>query len=131
MNGVNSAARFEAAKTLLNFAFANCARIELRPETAIAPVPVRLGTADAVQPVCNGPESVLLEKSRTAALRCEVELPKCVEAPVKRGDALGKLIVSASEGVLYEMPLVAADDVDRMGIFQIFSQLFLVFVGKN
>ncbi len=131
MNGVNSAARFEAAKTLLNYAFANCARIELRPEAAIAPIPVRLGTADAVQPVCDGPECVLLEKSRTAALRCEVELPPCVEAPVKRGDALGTLIVSSSEGVLYEVPLVAADDVERMGIFQIFSLLFRVFVGKN
>ncbi len=131
MNGVNSAARFEAAKTLLNYAFANCTRIELRPEAAIAPIPVRLGTADAVQPVCDGPECVLLEKSRTSALRCEVELPECVEAPVKRGDALGTLIVSSSEGVLYEVPLVAADDVERMGIFQIFSLLFRVFVGKN
>jgi hypothetical protein len=39
--------------------------------------------------------------------------------------------VSSSEGVLYEVPLVAADDVERMGIFQIFSLLFRVFVGKN
>ena len=131
MNGVNSAARFEAAKTLLNYAFASCARIELRPESAIAPVPVRLGMADAVQPVCDGPECVLLEKSKTAALHREIELLEYVEAPVKRGDVLGRLIVSASGCAVYEVPLVAADDVDRMGTFQIFSLLFRVFVGKN
>ncbi len=131
MKGVNSAARFEAAKTLLSYAFANCTLADLRPEAAIAPIPVDLGTADAVQPVCDGPVSMLLEKSRAAALQYDVQLPERVEAPVRSGDALGKLIVRSGSETVCDIPLVAADDIYRMGTFQIFLTLFRIFVGKN
>lgn len=131
MNGVNSAARFEAAKTLLNYAFANYVCVDLSPKEALAPIPVRLGAADAVQPVCSGEGAILLEKSAAADITSEVRLPELVDAPVRRGDALGTLVVSAGENVIAEIPIVAADDVDRMGTIQVFWRLFRIFVGKN
>lgn len=131
MNGVNSAARFEAAKTLLNYAFANYARVELAPVEAVAPIPVKMGVADAVQPICTGTGSMLLEKSRAASLQCEVRLPEYVEAPVCRGDQLGTLVVTSGANTLCELPIVAADDVARMGAFQVYMRLFRVFVGGN
>ena len=131
MKGVNSAARFEAAKTLLNYAFANYKRVSLQPEEAIPPVPVRLGTADAVQPVCPGAEAILLEKSRASGLHYEVQLPEVLEAPIKSGDMLGRLIVSANGSTLCELPLVSADDVARMGLFQVFGTLFRLYVGQK
>ncbi len=129
MNGVNSAARFEAAKTLLNYAFANYACVDLTPREAVAPIPVKMGVADAVQPICTGTGNMLLEKSRAVSLQCEVRLPEYVEAPVRRGDQLGTLVVTSGANTLCELPIVAADDVARMGAFQVFMRLFRVFVG--
>ncbi len=131
LNGVNSAARFEAAKTLLNYAFSNYKLVSLLPDEAIAPIPVRLGTADAVQPVCAGQTSVLLEKRLAAGLEYELILPDSLEAPVVCGQQIGKLVVSANGTALGEIPVLASEDVAKMGPFHIFARLFYVLVGKN
>ena len=131
LNGVNSAARFEAAKTLLDYAFANYACVELSPDEALAPIPVILGTTDAVQPVCTGAGNILLEKADAASLTCEVQLTESAEAPVRRGDVLGKLIAKTGSGTIYELPIVAADDIERMGVFQLYWRMFHMFVGEQ
>ena len=131
MRGVNSSARFEAAKTLLNYAFSNYASVSLRPEAPFPPVPVHMGTAEAVQPVCSGPEAALLEKSLCGSLQFEIELPESLEAPIRKGDQIGTLTVSAGEKILYAFPLVSLDEVPRMGPIQAFAALFRIFVGKN
>ena len=58
-------------------------------------------------------------------------LPEVLEAPIKSGDMLGRLIVSANGSTLCELPLVSADDVARMGLFQVFGTLFRLYVGQK
>lgn len=131
LKGQSGDARFEAAKTLLNYAFANYALVSLRPDYALAPIAVELGTADVVQPVCTGPENVLIEKNKAASVSYSLELPEAIHAPVQCGDVLGTLIVRTSDETLAEIPVVAADTVDRMGLFQVFKSLFELMVGKE
>lgn len=131
LKGTSSDERFEAAKKLLNYAFANYTLANLRPEAALAPIPVNLGTADAVQPIFDGPETMLMEKTGAAAMEYSLEIPEQLEAPVLAGEALGQLTVRSGETVLAEIPVVAAENVERMNVFQVFSVLFKCMVGKN
>ena len=130
LKGSTSAERFEAAKTLLNYGFANYTLASLRPEKALAPIPVELGTVDAVQPVFDGPETLLMEKGTASALEYELQLPEIIQAPVEAGAPLGTLLVRSGTELLAEIPVVADQSVERMGVFQVFLQLFQVLVGQ-
>ncbi len=131
LKGENSDARFEAAKTLLNYAFANYTSVPIRPADGLASIPVKLGKSDFVQPVCLGSEALLLEKARASEIEYITELPEYLEAPIQSGDILGRLLVRANGETLAELDIAAAHDVDRMGAFQIFSELFSLLVGKK
>lgn len=121
--------RFESAKALLSFGFANYALANVTPEQALPPVPVLLGQVDTVQPVPQGAPTVLLEKGQAGSLTQSVSLCSDVEAPVEEGQVLGKLTVSAGDQVVAEIPLVAAYGVERLsalGIFRgLLQQLFM------
>lgn len=125
MHGATSDERFESAKTLLNFAFANYAVCPLRSAEALPPVAVRLGEYNSVQPIYGGEEGVLLEKSRLSALTYEVELPESVDAPVSQGQQLGELRVSCGGEIVAVSPLVADRAVEKLTTPKIFSRLIL------
>lgn len=124
MHGATSNERFESAKTLLSYAFANYSLISLRPSGALPPVPVELGRAGAVQPVFDGPETALVERGRAAGLEATLELAEIVKAPVGRGQVLGRYSLRNSGGELIaETAVVAGDDVPMMTKFEIFLSL--------
>lgn len=123
MHCATSPERFDDAKALLNYAFANYTNVKLRSPQALPPVLVELGETESVQPVCSGKESMLLEKSGAKDLKYEVALPESVPAPVTRGQALGELIVSSGDRELARVPLVAADAVERLSLSQIYGRL--------
>lgn len=131
LKGENSDLRFEAAKTLLNYAFANYTCVSLRPEQAIQPIPVKLGTSDCVQPVFSGDETMLLEKAKVSDLEYKLQLPQILEAPIKSGEIIGKLIVCSGGECIAEIDLASGESVDRMGTIHVFSHLFRLLVGKE
>lgn len=131
LKGESSDARFNAARALLDYAFANYTLVSMRPSEALPPIPVEMGVCDVVQPVCMGEEMMLMEKSGANAIRYELQLPDGLLAPIQEGDVIGKLVVASDEKVIQEIDIVSADFVDRMGLFQVFSSLFQCLVGKK
>ncbi len=121
----SSSHRFEDAKALLNWGFANYTLI--RPDDGIQPepIPVTLGTLEAVTPVLDNSGPILLEKSKAAAVKRELELPERLEAPVEAGQTLGTLRVKAGDQLLAELPLTAAEPVPRLRFGQIWLKLLL------
>ena len=93
MHAPSSNDRFDSAKALLNYGFANYAITPVYPEQAVPPVPVLLGTRDTVQPVTARECSILLEKSKAGTVTTQMELAPQVEAPVEAGQKLGELRV--------------------------------------
>lgn len=114
MKGPTSAQRFDDAKTLLSYGFSTYALKKIVPETALAPLPVNLGTQATVQPVLSPDNALLLEKAQTGDLRQQLSLPETVESPVAKGDTLGTLSVSVGEEVIAELPILAGEDVPRI-----------------
>ena len=122
----SSVDRFESAKTLLNAAFGSYALVPVVPSEALPPVTVKLGTADAVQPVLPADCAALVEKSKAGKLRCEPVLPETLDAPVAAGQEIGSLSVYAGEELIQTLPLCAGQDVARMNVWQRFLALVSV-----
>ena len=114
MKGQTADKRNTDAKTLLNYGFSTYALAEIAPQEPLAPVPVRLGAEDAVQPVLPSGSTLLVEKTKAGQLTQSVELPAEVEAPVAAGQALGTLTVRAGDEVLLELPLQAEQAVEKL-----------------
>lgn len=116
--------RFEDAKTLLNYGFSTYGLVHAAPEEPLPPVPVTLGTRDAVQPMVDPAEGLLLaEKARLQGLEQTVTLPESAAAPVRQGDALGTLTVTQNGETLLEVPIRAAETVEKLTFGEMFLRL--------
>ena len=112
----SSADRFNAATTLLDYGFG---AYEAAPLPALPSQPLQLavkGSAEESVPLDYSalPETILLEKGAGAALRGELTLPETLEAPVERGQAVGKVSVYQGENLLSEYEVRAAVDAAKL-----------------
>ena len=115
--------RFESAKALLNYGFANYAIVDPMENVTLEQVPVVLGKQDFVEVEPEGAGTVLLDKALAGSVTCTAELDESVQAPVQKGQRLGTLRVEAGGKVLREIELVAAEAVPALGFFDIWKQM--------
>ena len=124
MKAPDKDARTKDAKALLNYGFSTYALVSAAPQEPLTPVPVAMGTADAVQPITETENaSVLVERSKAGGLTQTVTLEPQVTAPVAAGQRLGELSVLDGDTVLVTVPLVAQEAVARRSWGQVFTQL--------
>lgn len=124
MKAPTSEKRFDSAKAMLNFGFANYMLYDV-PTQALPPVEVVLGAAPVVQPVLSRSSRILLDKSDLNAVTTSVRLAPSVEAPVDHGQKLGDLVVSVDGQPRETIPLIADSGVERLTL----PGIFLRFVG--
>ena len=123
MHAPTSDDRFESAKALLNFGFANYGLLTVQPQQALPPVEVLLGESEWVQPIFSESPTILMEKAQVGAVEQTVELAPSVEAPVEPGQTLGQLIVTVDGTQVAAIPLVAGEEVARLSIGGIFFRI--------
>ncbi|MCM1148774.1 MAG: D-alanyl-D-alanine carboxypeptidase [Butyricicoccus sp.] len=131
LHAPSSPERFESAKSLLNYAFANYTLADPSGSGAIPPVEIELGSAGSVQPVMPSGSGFLMEKSFSGGLSYEIDLPEKLKAPISEGQVLGYVRAVSSGSVLSEIPLVASCAVERMSLWQIFTRLLRVTAGAD
>ena len=118
----SSKVRNAACKAMLDYGFAGYTLCQ--PELSeVSPVPVRLGKSSQVLPKLGETQSLLLPKSKKAGLRQTAELSQELIAPVEQGQTIGKLCLYSGEELLLELPLVAAEDVPRLSLGEIYVQV--------
>lgn len=127
MHGDSIESRNDDARTLLDYGFANFRLCPLRLPDVIPPVSVKLGTADSVQPVYDGAEKALIEKTG-GEISYELSLPDSVTAPVAEGQRIGTLTVKLGDEVFREIPLIASNAVPRAGLFDLFKNLVIRYI---
>ena len=114
MGADSSRDRFGAAKSILDYGFANFALAA--PELPEKPrVPVALGRTGTVAVKLGEAGGLVVKKTQRAQIRTRVELPDRVSAPVLPGQQLGMLTVTSGDQVLRQIPLVAEAGVERLG----------------
>ena len=131
LGGATSQQRFEDAKTLLNYGFATYALHTVEATEPFAPLPVKLGMQDTV--ALTLPEKgrqVLVKKSQVAGLAQEVTLPESVEAPVAAGQQVGTLTVRDGETIVLEVPIRAAEAVEKLTWWEMYRRMLGMLCGK-
>ncbi|MCI8652813.1 MAG: D-alanyl-D-alanine carboxypeptidase [Angelakisella sp.] len=106
--------RFAAARSLLDWGFANFMKASLTPPENILPVPVTGGVATQVEVTCLPPDGILIEKGKKEAITQDIILPESVAAPVVQGQELGTIAVCVDGERVAEYPILAAGNVERM-----------------
>lgn len=115
--------RFKLASDLLDFGFAKYTLIT--PEidlTQITDVKVKKGTLKSVTPVYTNNEKILVEKGE-GDISYKYEITDEIDAPVKKGSRLGKIIVYTGENVIGEIYLTSDKDIDTTTFQFIFKKL--------
>ena len=113
MGAETSPVRNAACKQLLDYGFANFALVS--PElTEVRDIPVKLGKADGVSVRLGESAGLLVDKGQKNTITSEITLEESVTAPVSQGQRLGTMTVKSGEQVLSEVPLVAAEGVERL-----------------
>ena len=122
MGSETSQDRFGACRSLLDYGFANFALYTpvLPSEATVA---VKLGTADAVAAEPAGEMSLLVDKGQRSSITHELTLEESVTAPVSQGQRLGTLTVRSGEQVLAQIPMVAAEPVIRLTVWDLMLQI--------
>ena len=124
LKGTTSQQRFEDAKTMLNYGFSTYALHTVEAAEPFAPLPVRLGMQDTVSLTLpeNG-RKVLVKKAQIASLTQETTLPEMVDAPVAQGQKLGTLTVRDGEMVVLEVPVLAAESVEKLTWWEMYRRM--------
>ena len=112
----SSKERFEAATTLLDYGFAayRAAPVPLPQER---PLQLKVkGSTEETVPLDYAalPATALLPAESAGQLTVQLELPETLEAPVTRGQTVGKAQLLCGEAVQGEYPVCAAADAPRM-----------------
>ena len=112
----SSKERFEAATTLLDYGFAayRAAPVPL-PEDRPLQLKVKGSTEETVPlDYAALPQTALLPAESAGQLTVQLSLPEVLEAPVTRGQTVGKAQLLCGEAVQGEYPVCAAADAPRM-----------------
>ena len=124
MGSANSTERFETAKALLNFGFANYSLAELNiDESAFSSVEVLGGEAKLVKPYLKEVPSLLLKKGEAEKLEQTVVLAENVEAPVTENQRLGTVKFTLEGETIVEFPLLASREIKNLTLATAFKRI--------
>lgn len=117
VNGLPTmAARAQESERLMRVAFQSFDLKTIGPETLALPdVEVWLGSERAVPVSLAEPIEVAGHKSAFSKAKVEIVLDGPVKAPVKKGDQVGKLVISLEGAPPTEAPIIAEADVKKLG----------------
>ncbi len=127
----NSTDRFEDAKKLLNWGFANYAIYQPQVDASlITDVAVLYGEQNTIKPVVENPNPILIKKGTEDQITQRVDMCIDVEAPVEKGQKLGAVYFEKDGEILASCSIISETAVEKRGLFFMFSILWSTFAKK-
>ncbi len=124
MGADNSKDRFEGAKAMLNWGFANYETVTPKiDKTLIADVNIIMGEERKITPQISGDSQFLIPKGKKKDLTQEINLAAAVEAPVESNQTLGTVTVKLNGNKLGEYRLTAPHYVERLTFAAVFRRM--------
>ncbi len=124
-----SAERFSAAKSLLDYGFANYSVYRPKASTSYS-LKVWGGKKGNVE--CRSDnKAVILNKGEQNKVVENISLPDALNAPVKKGDVVGKISYTLGDKLLFESDIIALSSVKKADFKDIFLELILQVCYKN
>ncbi|MCL2447061.1 MAG: D-alanyl-D-alanine carboxypeptidase [Oscillospiraceae bacterium] len=120
----NSNDRFDTAKRMLNWGFANYSTVTPEIDTnLITPVRVLHGEDRYITPVLPGGMPILVPRGSEDDLQQNIELALDVQAPVVEGQVLGRITVLLGDDVVGEYTLTAPEAVQELRFVLVLRRL--------
>lgn len=124
----NSTDRFESAKAMLNYGFANWSAVVPKVSTSqLAEVNIKNGRERTIMPQLPASFSVLIPKGRENDIVQDISLAASVEAPVESGQKLGKIDISLDGELLGSYVLSAPHYVEKNTFLSVLTDYIKVF----
>lgn len=115
MGAENSNDRFNSAKNLLNFGFANYTIFTPTVDAAkIATIPVVKGEQNQVEIESEPIKEVLIKKGSEKGIITEITLENEIEAPVAENKEVGKITIKSGEKTIGEYKIYTINSVERI-----------------
>lgn len=120
MSGDTSQDRFNGAKKLLDYGFANYEYASIKPLLEKNEIAVKNGTSKFVKIDAPNSFGTLLKKSDAATITQQQNLKQNLSAPVKKGDIVGTVDFYLNEEVIGQVDIKAIDNLDKMTFWTAF-----------
>ncbi|WP_242143644.1 MULTISPECIES: D-alanyl-D-alanine carboxypeptidase family protein [unclassified Bacillus cereus group] len=129
MGAPTSKERNSQVTKLLDYAFGQYTTKKLyKRGEKIQTVQVGKGKKEKVDLVAADNISLLMKKGEDMdKIKKEIIAEKKVKAPIKKGDALGTLVITKDKEVLFKQTIVAKEDIDAASWWELFKRSFGIF----
>ncbi len=130
MGSGNSSDRFETAKAMLNWGFANYSTVTPAIDPSLIPdVGVTGGVTESITPELPEINPVLIEKGRDADITQTVDLAVDVAAPVEKGQVLGTVTFKLGDNIIGKYNITAPEKVDALTFGIVFKRVLKALVS--
>lgn len=126
MGAENPKNRFSDAAALLNYGFSKCKIYRDEPKEGNTSIPVKRGKKDSLDVSAKNSFQYLSVKGEDfSTIRKNLSLPEALEAPVKKGEAVGEIIYSLGEEKIGSVKIIAKEDVEKADFSHYLFHVFL------
>ncbi len=117
--------RFGGARAMLDYGFANYTLYTPTPDSSLlTPIAVQHGTADTVTVETGEITPLLMRRGEDKNIVPQIEKPEMVEAPIEKGQTLGRWLLKQGEETIAEIPIRAAESVQKMSLWRALGRLW-------
>jgi len=111
----NSKDRFSLASELLNYGFSNYSVTNFGNKgTEVCRIPVINGKSNHVIAMTQSNTAVVINKQDKENIRTHINIPDVLNAPVKKGEVIGELIITLNGETLVKSNLISNKEIKKM-----------------
>ena len=132
LGGKSSALRFEEAKKLLDYGFANYDSVEIgKKGDVVGTFPIEKSDKNYIDLVLNRDVYSLISKENKGKVEKKIVYNEGIKSPLLEGQVIGELIVLIDGNEVDKIDLVAKNDVNNASILLLFKKTIKSFItGK-
>lgn len=117
MKAPTSQIRFKNASTLLDYGFTNFEYKQLiKKNDIIKTVPIQKGLTSPIDVVAENDCGTIINKSIDTNIEQSISLLDSIQAPINKGDTIGKVTYSLNGETISECNLISAQNVSKINI---------------
>lgn len=133
MGAENDDSRVRESQKLLTYGFRNFETSTIYEESEIVKsAPLFYGVEEVISLGVSENVSVTIPRGSYEKLEAQIKVPKIIEAPVRKGDVLGELLLMMDEEAIYRTSVVSLENYEQAGFFSRFSDyLELIFLDES
>ena len=133
MGTENDDSRVRESQKLLTYGFRNFETSTIYEESEIVKsAPLFYGVEEVISLGVSQNVSVTIPRGSYEKLEAQIKVPKIIEAPVRKGDVLGELLLMMDEEAIYRTSVISLENYEQAGFFSRFSDyLELIFLDES